>query len=140
MADSIRGSSMNAQQFAELKAQGFNRIPVVREVLADLETPLSSYLKLARGPYSYLFESVQGGEKWGRYSMIGLPAKTVLKVFGETIRVERDGELIETASLADPLNFVTAFHGRYRVAELPDQPRFNGGLVGYFGYDCVRYV
>jgi len=131
---------MNAKQFSELAKQGFNRIPVVREVLADLETPLSSYLKLARGPYSYLFESVQGGEKWGRYSMIGLPAKTIIKVFGEKIRVEKNGELIESHTMSDPLVFVEEFQSRYRVAELPNLPMFNGGLVGYFGYDCVRYV
>ena len=77
---------MNSEQFSQLAAQGYNRIPVMREVLADLDTPLSSYLKLAAGPYSYLFESVQGGEKWGRYSMIGLPARTVLKAFGDATR------------------------------------------------------
>lgn len=131
---------MNTEEFNHIKAQGFNRIPVVREVLADLETPLSSYLKLANGPYSYLFESVQGGEKWGRYSMIGLPAKTVLKVFGEKITIEQNGEVIEEQEMADPLNFVEAYQQRYKVAELPDLPLFNGGLVGYFGYDCVRYV
>lgn len=131
---------MDTEQFDDLKHQGFNRIPLVREVLADLETPLSSYLKLAHGPYSYLFESVQGGEKWGRYSIIGLPAKTVLKVYGEEVRVERNGELVESRQMADPLDFVTEYQARYKVAELPKLPMFNGGLVGYFGYDCVRYV
>jgi anthranilate synthase component 1 len=131
---------MNTEQFTKLKQQGFNRIPLVREVLADLETPVSSYLKLARGPYSYLFESVQGGEKWGRYSMIGLPARTVLKVFGEEIQIEENGEVVERHRMADPLSFVTEYQSRYKVAELPHLPLFNGGLVGYFGYDCVRYV
>lgn len=131
---------MNTEQFAELQRQGFNRIPLVREVLADLETPVSSYLKLAKGPYSYLLESVQGGEKWGRYSMIGLPARTVIKVFGEQIQVEEGGEIVEQARMADPLDFITEFQARYKVAELPGLPRFNGGLVGYFGYDCVRYA
>ena len=78
---------MTPAQFQQLADQGYNRIPVMREFLADLETPLSAYLKLADGPYSYLFESVQGGEKWGRYSIIGLPAKTVIKVNGHTIRL-----------------------------------------------------
>ncbi|MGI1680188.1 MAG: anthranilate synthase component I [Cellvibrionaceae bacterium] len=131
---------MNITEFNKIKKQGYNRIPVVREVLADLETPLSSYLKLASGPYSYLFESVQGGEKWGRYSMIGLPAKTILKVFGENITIEHDGQVIETHQMADPLVFVEEYQQRFKVAELPHLPLFNGGLVGYFGYDCVRYV
>lgn len=131
---------MTPEQFTALAAQGYNRIPVVREVLADLETPLSSYLKLARGPYSYLLESMHGGEKWGRYSILGLPARRVLKVFGEEVRVSLDGELEESCRHPDPLAFVEAFKARYRAPELPGLPRFNGGLVGYFGYDCVRYV
>ncbi len=131
---------MSPEQFIELAQQGYNRIPLVREVLADLDTPLSSYLKLARGPYTYLFESVQGGEKWGRYSMIGLPARTILKAFGESLVVETDGEVVEEHHCADPLTFVEEFQQRYRVPELEGLPRFNGGLVGYFGYDCVRYV
>lgn len=131
---------MNPQQFQELAQQGYNRIPVVREVLADLDTPVSSYLKLARGPYSYLFESVQGGEKWGQYSILGLPARTLMKAYGSRVVVERDGEIIEEHQLDDPLTFVEEFKARYRAPELPGLPRFNGGLVGYFGYDCVRYV
>lgn len=131
---------MTPELFAELAAQGYNRIPVLREVLADMDTPLSTYLKLARGAYSYLFESVQGGEKWGRYSMIGLPARTLLRAHGDVVRVERDGDLIETVETADALSFVEAFKARYRAPELPGLPRFTGGLVGYFAYDCVRYV
>jgi len=131
---------MTPEHFAELAQQGYNRIPVMREVLADLDTPLSCYLKLASGAYSYLFESVQGGEKWGRYSMIGLPARTILKAFGDEIQVERDGEIIERHTRADALRFVEEFKQRYRAPELPNLPRFTGGLVGYFAYDCVRYV
>ena len=131
---------MTPEHFAELAQQGYNRIPVMREVLADLDTPLSCYLKLASGAYSYLFESVQGGEKWGRYSMIGLPARTILKAFGDEIHVERDGEIIERHTRADALSFVDEFKQRYRAPELPNLPRFTGGLVGYFAYDCVRYV
>jgi anthranilate synthase component 1 len=131
---------MTPEHFAELAQQGYNRIPVVREVLADLDTPLSCYLKLASGAYSYLFESVQGGEKWGRYSMIGLPARTILKAFGDEIQVERDGEVVERHTCADALSFVEEFKQRYRAPELPNLPRFTGGLVGYFAYDCVRYV
>src|SRR5690606_40819879 len=94
---------MTPEHFAQLAAQGYNRIPVMREVLADLDTPLSSYLKLARGAYSYLFESVQGGEKWGRYSIIGLPARTVLKAFGDQIRIERGGVIVEQTTCTDAL-------------------------------------
>ena len=131
---------MTPEYFAELASQGYNRIPVLREVLADMDTPLSIYLKLARGPYSYLFESVQGGEKWGRYSIIGLPARTLLKARGEQLVVEKDGEIIETLETPDALAFVESFKARYRAPELPGLPRFSGGLVGYFAYDCVRYV
>ena len=131
---------MNAEQFAQLAAEGYNRIPVVYEALADLDTPLSTYLKLAAGPYSYLLESAHGGEKWGRYSIIGLPCRTVIKVTAHRVTVETDGEIEESLETSDPLAFVEAFAQRYRVPELPDLPRFYGGLVGYFGYDCVRYV
>ncbi|WP_461521485.1 anthranilate synthase component I [Porticoccus sp.] len=131
---------MTPTEFAELAEQNYNRIPVMREVLADLETPLSCYLKLARGPYSYLFESVQGGEKWGRYSLIGLPATIVLKVFGDQLTIERDGETLVSRTTADPLEDIEEFHLSYRMPELPQLPRFTGGLVGYFGYDTVRYV
>ena len=131
---------MKLEQFNQLCEQGFNRIPVMREVLADLDTPLSSYVKLANGAYSYLFESVQGGEKWGRYSIMGLPCKTVLKVFGYKVTVEIDGDIVETHQVADPLVFVEEFKARYRAPELAGLPRFHGGLVGYFAYDCVRYV
>ncbi|MBK1649421.1 anthranilate synthase component I [Rhabdochromatium marinum] len=131
---------MTPEQYNALKAKGYNRIPLVCEVLADLDTPLSCYLKLAEGPYSYLFESVQGGEKWGRYSIIGLPCRTVLKVFDQQVRVEHDGELIESTEAADPLAWIQSFQQRFRVAEHPGMPRFAGGLVGYFGYDSIRYI
>lgn len=131
---------MTPEQFAELAAENYNRIPVTREVLADLDTPLSTYMKLANQPYSYLLESVEGGEKWGRYSIIGLPCRTILKVSGEQISVTTDGEVVESLQMEDPLTFVEQFQQRYRVPELSGLPRFNGGLVGYFGYDCVRYV
>ena len=116
------------------------RIPIVLETLADLDTPLSVYLKLAAGPYSYLLESSQGGEKWGRYSIIGLPARTVLIVRGNKIEIKTNGEVVETHESDDPLTFIEAFQGRYDVAQHDDLPRFYGGLVGYFGYDTVRYV
>lgn len=131
---------MTPQQFAALAEQNYNRISVAREVLADLDTPLSAYLKLADGVYSYLLESVQGGEKWGRYSIIGLPCKTVLKVFGYQVIVEEDGKVVEQMQVDDPLEFVEQFKQRYRVPEVEGMPVFSGGLVGYFGYDTVRYV
>lgn len=139
---------MNATQFNELAAAGYNRIPVVRQVLADLETPLGIYLKLAQGRYSYFLESMQGGEKWGRYSFIGLPANTVLiatrdeqaKGCTANIVVQTDGKTVESTSTDDPFAFIEAFQQRYRIPELPELPRFNGGLVGYFSYDTVRYV
>ncbi|MBK8676338.1 MAG: anthranilate synthase component I [Cellvibrionales bacterium] len=132
--------TLTPEHFATLAAQGYNRIPVVRELFADLETPLSCYLKLARQPYSYLLESVQGGEKWGRYSFIGLPCRTQLIVRGNTITVQRDGEVLQHEQCADPLTFIEQFRAQYRVAELPNLPRFTGGLVGFFAYDTVRYV
>jgi anthranilate synthase component I len=131
---------MNQEQFESYTAQGFNRIPLAREVLADLDTPLSTYLKLAKGPYSYLFESVQGGEKWGRYSMIGLPCRSLLRVCGETISLEQDGETVETLTTPDPLAWIEEFQSRFRVPDVPGLPRFTGGLVGYFGYDTVAYI
>jgi anthranilate synthase component 1 len=131
---------MTPDEFAALAARGHNRIPVACEVLADLDTPLSTYLKLAAGPYSYLLESVQGGEKWGRYSIIGLPCRTVLRVSGHRVTVETDGQVVETHESDDPLAFVEAFRRRHDVAPVEDLPRFTGGLVGYFGYDTVRYI
>ncbi|MFT6050692.1 MAG: anthranilate synthase component 1 [Halioglobus sp.] len=131
---------MNSQDFASLAAQGYNRIPVSTEVLADLETPISVYRKLAEGPYSYFFESVQGGEKWGRYSIIGLPCTSLLKVFGYRAEVWVDGVLKESEEVADPMAFAEQFQLRFKSAPQPDLPVFHGGLVGYFGYDTVRYV
>jgi anthranilate synthase component 1 len=131
---------MSPEDFAALAAQDYNRIPVSREVLADVETPISAYRKLAEGPYSYFFESVQGGEKWGRYSIIGLPCKILLKVYGHRAEHWVDGELRESLEVEDPLAYAEAFQCRYRAAPQSDLPVFHGGLVGYFGYDTVRYV
>lgn len=131
---------MTPEQFALLASSGYNRIPVSREVLADLDTPLSTYLKLANTPYTYLFESVQGGEKWGRYSIIGLPSRETLKVYGNDISINRDGKLVEQHTHKDPLAFVEQYQARFNAPDLADLPRFNGGLVGYFGYDTVRYI
>ena len=132
---------MNQNEFQRLVEQGFNRIPVAREVLADLDTPLSTYLKLADAPYSYLLESVQGGEKWGRYSIIGLPCRKIVRVRGHRVTVEHAGEIVEALDCPDPLAWIQEFQNRYRVPAMSEGlPRFIGGLVGYFGYDTIRYI
>jgi anthranilate synthase component 1 len=131
---------MTPEQFNFYASQGYNRIPVSREVLADLDTPLSAYLKLADGPYSYLFESVQGGEQWGRYSIIGLPCKTLVKVTGKQISLEQVGEVLETTTHDNPLVWIEDFKARYKVPDIEELPRFNGGLVGYFGYETIAYI
>ncbi len=131
---------MNKQQFESLLADGYERIPLVREVLADLDTPLSTYLKLANAPYSYLFESVQGGEKWGRYSIIGLPARTVIKISGYQVQIFKDYQLQQSETVADPLEWIENYQSQIKVPEIEGMPRFNGGLVGYFGYETIRYI
>ncbi|GAA0401489.1 anthranilate synthase component I [Cocleimonas flava] len=131
---------MNKSQFEAYLSEGYNRVPLVREILADLDTPLSTYLKLANGPYSYLFESVQGGEKWGRYSIIGLPAKTIIKVTDRDIDVITDGETVSSETVSDPLEWIENYKDSIKVPEIEGMPRFNGGLVGYFGYETIRYI
>ena len=131
---------MTPTAFNALCEQGYNRIPVFQEVLADLDTPLSAYLKVAQGPYSYLLESVQGGEKWGRYSMIGLPCRRVLKVFNEKVQIFEQDELVEETIVEDPLAYIDEYQKQFKVAQVEGLPKFDGGLVGYFGYDVVRYV
>ena len=131
---------MDRQQFRTYAAEGYNRIPVTRTVLADTETPVSTYNKLARGPRSFLLESVQGGERWGRYSIVGLSARYWLSVFGHSVCVYDGERRTEESQWDDPLEFVEQFAARFKVPELPDLPPFSGGLVGFFGYDTVRYV
>jgi anthranilate synthase component I len=131
---------MTPEQFKQYAQQGYNRIPVSREVLADLDTPLSAYLKLADGPYSYLFESVHGGEQWGRYSIIGMPCQTLVKISGSRISLEKNGEILETATHDNPLIWIEQFKERYKVPVIEELPRFNGGLVGYFGYETIGYI
>ncbi len=134
---------MNAERLKTLANQGYNRIALVRELLADLDTPLSTYLKLAEAPGSYLFESVQGGEKWGRYSIIGLPCRCQYRIFGHQIETWQDGDCVHTETVDDPLAWVEHRQRAVQAApvdELPEMPRFLGGLVGYFGYDTIRYI
>ena len=131
---------ISAERFAELAAQGYNHIPVVRELLADLDTPLSAYMKLANSKRTFLLESVLGGEKWGRYSIIGLTANTQMSIKDGTVRVEIGSKTVSEKNCADPFTEIEAFRKQYRVPDLPELPRFTGGLVGYFGYDCIRYI
>lgn len=132
-------SPITEQEFNQLADQGYNRIPLVAETFADLDTPLSLYLKLANKPFSYLLESVQGGERFGRYSFIGLPAETRIVVRGKSVILAHGAD--ETAhEVENPLDFIKEYQSRFRVATLPGLPRFTGGLAGYFGYDTVRYI
>ncbi|HEY8357966.1 MAG TPA: chorismate-binding protein, partial [Ramlibacter sp.] len=134
-------------EFKSLALQGYNRIPLIAEAFADLETPLSLYLKLAHarggGKLSFLLESVVGGERFGRYSFIGLPARTLLRSSGfgseAVTEVVTDGEVVESAP-GNPLDFIEAYQKRFKVALRPGMPRFCGGLAGYFGYDTVRHI
>ena len=133
-------TTLTQNDFLARQAEGFNRIPVARTVLADAETPLSAYAKLAQGPRSFLFESVEGGERWGRYSIIGLPAKTWLSVEGYRLSLFESDECVESRDVADPLQEIERYQQRFKSAPAPDLPVFHGGLVGYFGYDTVRYT
>lgn len=136
---------MTELEFKSLARQGFNRIPLIAEAFADLETPLSLYLKLCPGDgadqarFSFLLESVVGGERFGRYSFIGLPARTLLRATGFHSEVVTDGVVVESVA-GNPLDFIAAWQQRFRVALRPGLPRFCGGLAGYFGYDAVRYI
>lgn len=129
---------ISKEEYAQYVADGFNRIPLVQELLADLDTPLSLYLKLANQPFSYLLESVVGGERFGRYSFIGLPCHTYLKVSGSQTEVYEHHQLVHTHQ-GNPLPFIEAFHAQFKTPEIPNLPRFTGGLVGYFGYESIYY-
>jgi anthranilate synthase component 1 len=131
---------IDPDSFRQLAAAGHNRIPVVREVLSDLDTPLSVYLKLADGPHTYLFESVEGGETWGRYSIIGLPARRTYEFRGHLLTVREHGEVVETRAVPDPFGEIERLRASYVVPRVPGLPGFSGGLVGYFGFECIGYV
>ncbi len=134
---------MTELEFKSLAAEGYNRIPLIAEAFADLETPLTLYLKLAQtqfaGKNTFLLESVVGGERFGRYSFIGLPASTVLRNHGNRTEIIKNGEVIETHT-GNPLEFIEQYQSRFKVALRPGLPRFCGGLAGYFGYDTVRHI
>ena len=132
---------MTPEQFTQLGKDGYNHVPVVRQLFADLDTPLSCYVKVARGPYSYLLESAaQGGEKWARYSVVGLPSNYIVKVRGHDITIEENGTASKQFHADDPLAFIEQLQQEFAYPKLDDLPAYTGGLVGYFGYDAVRYV
>ena len=131
---------MQKSQFNNLVKNGFNHIPFSKEVVVDTDTPLALYLKLANKPFTYFLESVQGGEKWGRYSFIGLAAETVIKVYNYEVRVEKNGQIIEKNDVDDPLAWIEDYQNTFKVPKLENLPDFNGGLVGYFGYEIIRYI
>ncbi|QKQ23635.1 anthranilate synthase component I [Candidatus Ruthia endofausta] len=131
---------MNQSSFNQFVEQGYNHIPVFKEVILDTDTALGLYLKLADTPYSYLFESVQGGERWGRYSMIGLSAQTVIKVFGYEVCIEKNSQQSESFTVEDPLLWIEQYQQQYKVPKIENLPEFNGGLVGYFGYEIIHYI
>ncbi|MDO9281471.1 MAG: anthranilate synthase component I [Methylotenera sp.] len=133
-------STINQTEFNTLAAQGYNRIPLVLETFADLDTPLSLYLKLANQPFSYLLESVQGGERFGRYSIIGLPAKTRIVAHGRQVQVIEGSTVVEVVEDTNPLDFVKSYQARFKTPPYEGLPRFTGGLAGYFGYETVRYI
>ncbi len=133
-------TTINQTEFNALAKQGYNRIPLVLETFADLDTPLSLYLKLANQPFSYLLESVQGGERFGRYSIIGLPAKTRIVAHGFTVQVLENNAVKETFENTNALDFVKQFQARFKTPPYEGLPRFTGGLAGYFGYETIRYI
>ena len=126
-------------EFATLASEGYNRIPLILELFADLDTPLSVYLKLANRHYSYLLESVVGGERFGRYSFIGLPARTRLVVKDQITEVITDDQVVERHE-GNPLDFIADYQKQFYAPHQPNLPRFLGGLVGYFGYETIRFI
>jgi len=131
---------ISESNFNKLTKQGYNRIPLMCEILADLDTPLSTYTKICHSSYSYLFESVEGGEKWGRYSIIGLPAKKIISVTGKKITIMENNKCVNEYNTDDPLAEIEKIQKSYKVPQIENMPRFNGGLVGYFGYETIKYI
>ena len=132
---------MDIKEFRQLGEEGFNNVPITREIIADLDTPLTCYIKLARGPYSYLLESAaQGGEKWSRYSIVGLPATKIIKISAHIVSTWVSGEIVDSFSHPDPLKYIEELLENINYPNVEGMPIYTGGLVGYFGYDTVRYV
>ena len=132
--------NLSKEQFSIYQSQGYNRIPLVKTCYADLETPLSIFLKVANSPYSYLLESVEGGENFGRYSIIGMPAKKLIQVRQKTVEVIESEKTIFTENNSDPLGFIDQYLANYKTPKDLDLPRFSGGLAGYFGYETIHYI
>ena len=126
------------EEFKELSKRG-NLIPVYREILADTETPVTALMKLADRPHLFLLESVEGGEKWGRYSFLGADLLAIFRVRGGEIVIEENGTVQRRPHGGDPLRFLKELLGRYRPVPVEGLPRFFGGAVGFLGYDMVRY-
>ena len=131
---------MNIEEFERYRADGYTRIPMHVEMLADLDNPLSAFLKVANQPYTFLFESVQGGEKWSRYSIVGLPSHRRIEVHGHKITEFDAGQVVQSNTVDDPLTWIDEFQQQFRLPDVPGLPSITGGLVGYFGYDTVRLV
>ena len=132
--------NLSKEQFSIYQSQGYNRIPLVKTCYADLETPLSIYLKVANSPYSYLLESVEGGENFGRYSIIGMPAKKLIQVRKKNVEIIESGKKIFTENNSNPLGFIDQYLANYKTPKDLDLPRFSGGLAGYFGYETIHYI
>jgi len=126
--------------FLLLAEQGYTHVPVFREVLADLDTPVSTFLKLAHKPYSYVFESIQGGDKWGRYSIIGLPCHRIFQFFGNECQILEEGKLASSQAVENPLEYIRDLQSNYRIADREGLPPMYGGLVGHFGYETIGYI
>ena len=132
--------NLSKEQFLIYQSQGYNRIPLVKTCYADLETPLSIFLKVANSPYSYLLESVEGGENFGRYSIIGMPAKKLIQVRQNIVEIIESGKKIFTENNLDPLGFIDQYLANYKTPSDLELPRFSGGLAGYFGYETIHYI
>ena len=127
------------EEVRELAGQG-NLVPVYREIMADLETPVTAYLKVAQGPYSFLLESVEGGERLARYSFIGSDPYLVLRLNDGVLTAMHQRGDKQTFRFTDPLEALQGFLTPYQLVRTPgmDLPRFLGGAVGYLGYECIR--
>jgi len=131
---------MNRTQFERYRAAGYTRIPMHVEMLADLDNPLTAFLKVANQPFTFLFESVQGGEKWSRYSIVGLPSHHRISVRGKTVTEIQEGNVVQTLTVDDPLSWIDEYQAQFRLPHVAGLPPITGGLVGYFGYDTVRLI
>lgn len=131
---------MNFKNFERLRAEGYTRIPLSCELIADLDSPLSTFMKLADEPYSFIFESVKGGEKWGRFSIIGLPSRKVIRIRANNVSISDDDVETDNFDVDEPLDWIESYQAQFRVPVIDELPPITGGLVGYFGYDTVRYI